>query len=46
MPVGEVLERIVKEEFKANCALVLLDFFIRYEYELMMLSEDSDILNV
>lgn len=29
MPVQEVVERILKDEFKPNCALVLIDFFIR-----------------
>jgi hypothetical protein len=46
MPVEEVLERIVKEEFKANCALVLLDFFIRYEYTVILLGQYADALNV
>lgn len=29
MPAEEVLERMIEGEFKPNCALVLVDFFIR-----------------
>jgi len=29
MPASEVMEMIIKGEFKPNCAVVLLDFFIR-----------------
>ena len=30
MGVDEIVERIVREEFKPNCAIVLVDFFIRW----------------
>lgn len=29
MPADDVLDQMVKEEFKPNCALVLIDFFVR-----------------
>ena len=29
MEAEEILDRMVKEEFKPNCAMVLVDFFIR-----------------
>ena len=32
MPVGDVKEAMARGEFKPNCALVLLDFFIRRGY--------------
>ena len=30
MTSEEVVDRIVREEFKPNCAIVLVDFFIRW----------------
>ncbi|GAA5991814.1 hypothetical protein JCM10908_002217 [Rhodotorula pacifica] len=38
MPVEEVVERMIAGEFKPNCALVLLDFFIRHG----LLTAESD----
>ncbi|ORY74523.1 NUDIX hydrolase domain-like protein [Leucosporidium creatinivorum] len=32
MDLGEVVDRMVKGEFKPNCAIVLLDFFLRHGY--------------
>lgn len=38
MPVPQVIDKMLANEFKPNCALVLLDFFIRHG----LLTNESD----